>query len=120
MGILRIDHVQGDVPTGGAERACSGLWGGTRVPGGAEARESARARRVRFDTGTLQHHLGAERAFRAAGNAHVAFEVDGLDRLRDRLVASGCALAGDEPLGGCRRCCVADRCGNRMELSGSE
>jgi len=72
---------------------------------------------VRFDTGTLQHHLGAERAFRAAGNAHVAFEVDGR---RDRLVASGCALADDEPLAGYRRCCVADRCGNRMGLLEAE
>ena len=75
---------------------------------------------VWFDTGNLQLHLGVDRAFRAAERAHVAFEVDGLDGLHDRLVASGYTLVDDEPLAGYRRCYVADPFGNRMELLESE
>jgi len=72
---------------------------------------------VWFATGNLQRPPGVDHAFRAAGNAHAAFEVDGL---RDRLVASGCAPGADEPLAGYRRCYVTNPFGNRMGLLEAE
>ena len=116
MATPRIHHVQVAIPAGGEERArrfYGTILGCREVPKPANLQGRGG---VWFDTGNLQLHLGVDHAFRAAGKAHVAFEVDGLDGLRDRLMAAGYALADDEPLAGYRRCYVADPFGNRMEL----
>lgn len=116
MATPRIHHVQVAIPAGGEEQARR--FYGTML-GFQEVSKPANLQGrggVWFATGNLQLHLGVDHAFRAAKKAHVAFEIDGLDGLRERLVASGYALVDDEPLAGYRRCYVADPFGNRMEL----
>ncbi len=69
-----------------------------------------------FETGNLQVHLGVDKAFVPATKAHVAYEVDDLDAMRERFEAAGVATVEDEPLPGYRRFYIADPFGNRVEI----
>ncbi len=116
MVVPRIHHVQVAIPAGGEEQArqfYGALLGFTEVPKPANLQQRGG---VWFETGNLALHLGIDQAFRPAEKAHVAFEVNGLGDLRDRLAAAGYTLTDDEPLAGYQRCYVADPFGNRMEL----
>jgi catechol 2,3-dioxygenase-like lactoylglutathione lyase family enzyme len=78
-----------------ALRACGGVW---------------------FSSGTLPLHLGVDGAFRPARQAHVAFAVEDLSAVRDRLVAAGSTVRDDASLPGYDRFYVADPYGNRIEI----
>ena len=71
---------------------------------------------VWFQTGNLQLHLGVDKSFVPATKAHVAYQVEDLEILRERLVAAGIGITDDEPLPGYDRCYVDDPFGNRIEL----
>ena len=69
-----------------------------------------------FETGNLQVHLGVDRAFVPATKAHIAYEVDDLEAMRERFARAGVVIVEDEPLPGYRRFYVADPFGNRVEI----
>ena len=71
---------------------------------------------VWFQTGNLQLHLGVDSNFVPATKAHVTYQVDDLDTLRARLVATGVRINEDEPLPGYSRFYIDDPFGNRVEL----
>jgi len=72
---------------------------------------------VWFREGAFEVHLGVEESFHPAYKAHPAFLVDGLEKLRVRLEATGIRV-DDDPvqLEGFHRCYVRDPFGNRIEL----
>ena len=111
-----IDHVQVAIPVGGEHDArafYAGLLGLTEI----DKPENLRARGgVWFATGSLQLHLGVDPHFSPATKAHVAFRVDDLDGIRDRLAGAGYPPREDQPLPGYRRFYVDDPFGNRTEL----
>jgi catechol 2,3-dioxygenase-like lactoylglutathione lyase family enzyme len=69
-----------------------------------------------FRSDGLELHLGVEEAFRAAGKAHPAFLVEGLDALRAVLDEEGVETRDDAPLEGFRRFHAWDPFGNRLEF----
>ena len=71
---------------------------------------------VWFQSPSIDLHLGVERDFRPARKAHVAFEVFGLDSVRQGLERAGYETAEDEPLPGYDRLYVSDPFGNRVEI----
>lgn len=71
---------------------------------------------VWFQTGNLQLHLGVDSGFVPATKAHIAYEVNNLHAVRDRLEAAGIVIVEDEPLPGFERFYVADPFGNRVEI----
>jgi catechol 2,3-dioxygenase-like lactoylglutathione lyase family enzyme len=112
----RIHHVLVAMPQGGedAARAFYGdLLGFAEIakPDNLVARGG-----VWFQTANLQLHLGVEAAFTPATKAHIAYQVDGLDSLRTRLLGAGLGITDDEPLPGFDRFYVDDPFGNRIEL----
>lgn len=116
MSETAIHHVQTAMPAGG-EDAARRFYG--ELLGLAEIEKPANLRRrggVWFAAGPLQLHLGVEAGFRPATKSHVAFAVRGLPALRERLVAAGRPVVGDEPLPGYDRCYTEDPFGNRVEL----
>jgi catechol 2,3-dioxygenase-like lactoylglutathione lyase family enzyme len=114
--ILGLDHVQLAMPRGGEDEArCfySGVLGLTELE---KPPNLAKRGGVWFALGEQQLHLGIEDEFRPARKAHPAILVDGLDELRERLLARGFAPIDDEPLVGHRRFYVDDPFGNRLEF----
>jgi catechol 2,3-dioxygenase-like lactoylglutathione lyase family enzyme len=116
MTVLRLDHVQLAMPTGGEARAevfYSGILGLDRVP-------KPPALAVRggcwFERGEVKIHLGAEADFRAARKAHPALVVSDYHALCERLTAAGHPVRPSAELPGVRRCHVDDPFGNRIEL----
>jgi catechol 2,3-dioxygenase-like lactoylglutathione lyase family enzyme len=70
-----------------------------------------------FRSGSFEVHLGVEQEdFTPARKAHPAFQVSGLDELRERLGAAGYRIDEDVQLEGYRRFHVRDPFGNRIEL----
>jgi catechol 2,3-dioxygenase-like lactoylglutathione lyase family enzyme len=111
-----IHHVLIGIPAGGEDLGRAfygGLLGFAEV---AKPANLASRGGCWFQTGNLQLHLGVDQDFAPATKAHVAFEVDDLDAVRNRLASSGIAIVVDEPLPGYERFYVADPFGNRVEL----
>jgi catechol 2,3-dioxygenase-like lactoylglutathione lyase family enzyme len=65
-----------------------------------------------------QLHVGVEQPWRerAGSREHVAYEVDDLEALQQRLAAAGIAVKIGEEVPGYRRCELRDPFGNRIEL----
>jgi len=67
--------------------------------------------------GTQQVHVGVEGDVdRTRTKAHLAYSVDDLDTLRERLTCAGYNIDADVPLPGMTRCELRDPFGNRIEL----
>lgn len=114
--LLALHHVQLAMPPGG-EAAARAFYGGLLgLPEVAKPASLAARGGVWFERDGLRLHLGVERGFSPALKAHPAFLVAGLDAMRRRLEAAGCAVSADEPLPGFDRLHVADPFGNRVEL----
>jgi catechol 2,3-dioxygenase-like lactoylglutathione lyase family enzyme len=112
----RIHHVQVAIPAGGEEQARA-FYGELLRFDEIDKPENLVSRGgCWFQTGNLQLHLGVDKDFVPARKAHVAYEVDDLDKLRRRLETAGYAIAEDEPLPGYDRFYVADPFGNRVEI----
>ncbi len=71
---------------------------------------------VWFRTGNLDLHLGVEQDFTPAKKAHIAYLVDNLSAMRDRLETAGYPITLDVPLAGYDRLHTTDPFGNRLEL----
>jgi catechol 2,3-dioxygenase-like lactoylglutathione lyase family enzyme len=65
----------------------------------------------------LQVHVGVEDGVdRTRTKAHLAYAVNDLAGLRNRLTAAGYTIEADVPLPGMTRCELRDPFGNRVEL----
>lgn len=116
MRLPAIHHVRVAIPVGG-EGAARRFYGEVLGLREIEKPESLRARGgVWYETGTLQLHLGVDRAFAPATKAHVAIEVDDIDASSTRCEAAGQLTREDGPLPGYRRFYVDDPFGNRTEI----
>lgn len=71
---------------------------------------------VWFQTGNLQLHVGAEEGFVPSKKAHIAYLVDDLNAMNQRLLAAGLPITYDVPLPGFDRLHTTDIFGNRVEL----
>ena len=118
MSVRELDHVQVAAPPGceaEARRFFGELLGLVEL----EKPEPLRARGgVWFSLGEQQLHVGVEEPFVPARKAHLALRVgaDELDRLAERLRASGAGVLWDDALPGARRFYCEDPWGNRIEL----
>ena len=116
MKILRLDHVQLAMPTGGEQAArdfYSGLLGIREVP---KPPILAARGGCWFEEDNLKVHLGVEAGFRPAKKAHPAFLVSDLATLILRLQDAHHRVVQDEPIEGFQRAYVDDPFGNRIEL----
>ena len=71
---------------------------------------------VWFQTGNLQLHVGVEQEFAPARKAHIAYLVDDLGVMKERLEAAGLPIIYDVRLPGFDRIHTTDIFGNRVEL----
>ena len=115
MAVLRIDHVQLAIPTGGEDEMRAFFVG---LLGFAEVDKPANLSRMGcwFESGSVNVHVGVDPDFRAAKKAHPAFLVDDLPALREALKAAGYETRDDKPIEGYDRFFTSDPFGNRIEL----
>ncbi|CEG26987.1 VOC family protein [Bacillus sp. B-jedd] len=116
FAIKRIDHVQIAAPKGKETEArefYSGLLGFEEIekPPVLKARGGAW-----FRSGDVQVHIGVEEPFSPAKKAHPAFEVKGLEALREQLKKNGVHVIDDDNLPGATRFYAFDPFGNRLEF----
>jgi len=116
MRIIRIDHVQIAIPTGGEPLARKFYGELLGIPERTKPASLAARGGVWFEAGELKLHAGVDRDFKAAAKAHPALLVEDLPALIERLHAAGVSVATDEPLEGYARVFVNDPFGNRVEL----
>ena len=70
-----------------------------------------------FRLGAVELHLSLEEnADNARSKRHVAFEVDDLDAIRDKLIRAHAPIEEARPIEGIRRFFTRDPAGNRLEL----
>jgi catechol 2,3-dioxygenase-like lactoylglutathione lyase family enzyme len=111
-----MHHVQVAMPEGG-EDAARAFYGGVLGLVELPKPESLAGRGgVWFRTGNLDLHIGVEPDFTPARKAHVAYQVDDLAVMRERLEATGYPIILDVPLTGFDRLHTTDAFGNRVEL----
>ncbi|TMV50984.1 glyoxalase [Paenibacillus mesophilus] len=113
---LGLDHVQVAVPLGGEETAKTfygELLGMEEIP-----KPDVLLKRggIWFQCGSHQLHIGVQDEFTAASKAHPAFEVNGIEALRSKLVSHGIEIVEDVPLEGVVRFHIRDPFGNRIEF----
>ena len=111
-----IHHVQIAIPAGGEAVARSFyvlLVGLAEVP--KPATLAARGG-LWLDGGSIGLHLGINPGFRPATKAHVAFTVERLEGLRERLAMAGYPIVEDEDLLDFERFYTVDPFGNRVEF----
>lgn len=115
--IRGIHHVQITVPADAQDRARAFY---TEVLGLALVDKPAALQgRGGFwlQVGARQVHVGVEEGVeRARTKAHVAYEVDDLDAVRQRLAAAGITPAASVPIPGFARFEIRDPFGNRVEF----
>jgi catechol 2,3-dioxygenase-like lactoylglutathione lyase family enzyme len=112
-----LHHAQITIPPGREDDARTfyvGLLGMTEVP-----KPDVLQGRGGFwlQVGEQQVHVGVEDGVdRTRTKAHLAYAVDDLAALRNRLTEAGYAIDADVPLPGMTRCELRDPFGNRVEL----
>lgn len=113
---LAIHHVQVAMPVGGeaeARRFYGELLGLQEIEKPASLMSLGG---VWFATGSIYLHLGVEEPFASAKKAHVAYQVDDLDAIADRLRTAGFKVNPDTRLPGYDRFYTEDPFGNRVEI----
>jgi catechol 2,3-dioxygenase-like lactoylglutathione lyase family enzyme len=116
MRIVRIEHVQLAMPSGGEDLARGFYRDMLGIPEIAKPPHLAMRGGCWFEREDLKLHLGVEIDFRPARKAHVALQVEDLGSLRQKLGAAGYVCKEDEPITGYDRVYVDDPFGNRLEL----
>lgn len=116
--ILAVNHAQVGIPRGAEDQARAFYCG---VLGLAEVKKPATlAGRggLWLAVGGLQVHLGIEDGVdRRASRAHLGYEVDDLDDVRQRLQEAGIGIEDNlPPIPGFRRFEARDPFGNRLEF----
>ena len=117
MNVLRLHHVQITIPPGGEAVArwfyCH-LLGLQEVPKPASLADRGG---LWFQVGDRQVHVGKEEGVdRSATKAHIAYEVTGLEEVREALKRAGVPVVSQTPIPGYDRCEVRDPFGNRVEF----
>ncbi|PYS48773.1 MAG: glyoxalase [Acidobacteria bacterium] len=111
----RLDHVQLCIPSGEQERARVFY---TKVLG-LEEIEKPDVLKPRggmwFKIADIQLHLGVEEA-QTKSKRHPAFEVEGLEKIREHLIENNVALREEPAVPGANRFSFFDPFGNRIEL----
>ncbi|HEY0407807.1 MAG TPA: VOC family protein [Pyrinomonadaceae bacterium] len=113
--IKRLDHVQLCIPAGEEARARD-FYG--RVLGFDEIEKPAPLRAnggLWFQVADVQLHIGVEDAA-AKSKRHPAFEVEGLDEIRDYFGQQQIEIKEEIPVDGLKRFSFFDPFGNRIEL----
>ncbi len=113
--ITGIDHVQIPITPGGEERARAFYGATLGLPEVAKPANLAARGGCWFSCGSQQIHCGVEPVV-AISRRHPALLVDGIVRLRERLVSAGYVTTDDEPLPGYSRFYATDPFGNRVEF----
>ncbi|MCI4360227.1 MAG: VOC family protein [Thermoplasmata archaeon] len=116
MKFLSLHHVQIGIPAGGDARARTFYRDGVGLEEIPKPPHLAVRGGLWFRAGAQEVHLGIEPNHRPHERAHPALLVDGLDKLRRRLVEHGFEPYDDLPLDGYRRFYVKDPFGNRLEF----
>jgi catechol 2,3-dioxygenase-like lactoylglutathione lyase family enzyme len=117
MPVRGLHHAQITIPPGREDEARGfyvGLLGLTEIP-----KPDALQRRGGFwlQVGDQQVHVGVEDGVdRTQTKAHLAYAVDTIAVLRERLISAGYTIDADVPLPGMTRCELRDPFGNRVEL----
>lgn len=117
MGIEGLHHAQVTIPRGAEDRArefyCD-LLGLREV----EKPEALRGRGgFWLECGAAQVHIGVEDDVdRHATKAHLAYQVDDLDDLRQRLESASVSIKESIPIPGMSRFEIRDPFGNRIEF----
>ena len=70
-----------------------------------------------FRVGSRQLHIGVEKGFQPATEAHPAFGVRDIKAVFDPLSGAGVRCQWDDALGGVQRFYAGDPCGNRLEFT---
>lgn len=112
----RIHHVQVAIPVGSEAEArhfYGDLLGMTEIEKPASLQSLGG---VWFRTGSIDLHLGTESPFAPAKKAHIAYHVDDLDAVGERLAEAGFMVNPDGRLPGFRRFYTEDPFGNRVEI----
>ena len=113
--VKRLDHVQLCIPTG-EEAAARDFYG--RVLGFEEIEKPAALKAnggLWFQVADIQLHIGVE-AETARSKRHPAFEVEGLEEIRDYFRRQQIEIKDEIPLAGQQRFSFFDPFGNRIEL----
>lgn len=113
--IKRLDHVQLCIPVGEEARARD-FYG--RVLGFEEIEKPAALKEnggLWFQVADIQLHIGVEEAV-AKSKRHPAFEVEGLDEVREYFGQQQIEIREETPLAGLKRLSFYDPFGNRIEL----
>lgn len=118
ISFLGLDHIQLAAPDGCEKQARKffhELLGWPEIPKPEALRKRGG---VWFQCGSHQVHIGVQQDFVPAAKAHPAFEVKGLDELRDRLRSHAVDVIEDGARAeeGARRFYAADPFGNRLEF----
>ncbi|WNQ11193.1 VOC family protein [Paenibacillus aurantius] len=111
-----IHHVQLAGPPGCEEQArafYSVVLGMKEIPKPEELRKRGG---VWFECPGFQVHIGIQEDFVPAAKAHPAFQVQGLEALKERLALHGCSIREDAPIGTLYRLHTDDPFGNRLEF----
>lgn len=113
--IKRLDHVQLCIPVGDEPRARD-FYG--RVLGFVEIEKPAALKEnggLWFQVADIQLHIGVEDAA-VKSKRHPAFEVEGLDEIREYFGQQQIEIKEETPLAGLKRLSFYDPFGNRIEL----
>lgn len=113
--IKRLHHVQLCIPVG-EEAKARDFYG--RVLGFAEIEKPKALREnggLWFEVADIQLHIGVE-AGMAKSKRHPAFEVEGLDEIREYFGQQQIQIKEETPLTGQKRLSFFDPFGNRIEL----
>lgn len=113
-----IDHVQLAAPEGSEAEARAffgGLLGWAEIPKPVSLQQRGG---VWFQCGSHQIHIGVQQLFTPAAKAHPAFQVNGLQALRQHLHHNGVQITEDDARAeeGAERFYVKDPYGNRLEF----
>jgi catechol 2,3-dioxygenase-like lactoylglutathione lyase family enzyme len=113
--IKRLDHVQLCIPVGEEARARD-FYG--RVLGFSEIEKPDALKAnggLWFEVADIQLHIGVE-ASMSKSKRHPAFEVEGLNEIRDYFGQQGIEIKEETPIAGQSRFSFFDPFGNRIEL----
>ena len=116
MSVLRLDHVQLEMPPGHEDKARAFYQGMLGLPEIEKPSHLAARRGCWFESGSVKIRLGVEAQFIPARKAHPALIVDDLRGMAARLEAGDYRVVEDQSLAGYDRLYVSDPLGNRIEL----
>ena len=116
MPVVAIDHIQLAMPVGGEDAARRFFCDILGMPELAKPAALMARGGLWFQCGAIQLHLGVDKAFQPALNAHPGLIVDTLAPMLVALRAAGFPVQEDAPIPGFIRIYTADPFGNLIEL----